>query len=993
MIHFAQCALIAILPLLPSYPAAQTDPSSPDNIAENLLRVSAPERAALLARLDHSTIDVVEALMALGDKAKLENEYARAAVAYQLVETTARAAGAEALVGAALNGRAETLFRLTELDAAKTVAEESVRIHEERNDPDGLGEAWNWIGNIHYYKGEYPEAREAFGKARVPWTSAGNRRGIARVLNNLGNIEKNLGNQDEAAVYYEQALAVFEDIGERRLAAVVTDNIAAVHGNRGDYAQALQYATRALSISEELGDRTWTAKALDSVGNIYAAQGAYAHALEALHRSVTLRKVLGDQLAIAETENNIGLVHFSQGEYQLAIDAYKRSLRVASQAGVAGGQAPANYINIGAAAWRLGQIDRARANLEEALAQSNRLQMKIRSAESLNILGQIALEQRDTREAEAMFRRALEIREAIHDRAGVAQTLNGLARLALDAGRLDDALELARRSTAFSERYGQNELLWESLTLTGIAYRRLGQTDAARASLSNAVAVIEQLRGEVAGPALGRERFFETKLSPYHELVALSLDGGAEAEALEIAERAKGRLLADMIQSRDAGLSAGITAEERRDEHRLRMALRSLNRRLLDERSRTSPDESRIRALEEERSQARSEYESFQIALYARHRELQRKRGEAAPFAFPQAAPLIEDPSVAVLEYVVTADGTHLFVLTRPDGQVQLESHAIPVGRDRLAALVRRLRDRLATRDLLFAEDARQAYELLLAPAGRALSGKSRWVLVPDGPLWEMPFQALRDGGGRYVIESAAVSYAPSLTVLRDAMGERNPKNAPPTLLAMGKADFGPKSARPAVLMADLLPLPQAEQQVRLLPALYGAERSAIFLGLEATEARFKAEAPRHRILHIASHGLFDESSPLYSSVVLSTKEGEPDEDGLLEAWEIMNLKLDADLVILSACETARGRIASGEGIVGTMWALFAAGAQAAVASQWKVEASSTTELMTAFHQRLARGNARTADALRQATLEVLGNPRYAHPFYWAPFVLVGNPS
>jgi tetratricopeptide (TPR) repeat protein len=352
--------LTTLLPLLCS--VAQTGPDGPEALAKNLLRVSEQERAALLARPDHSTVDVAKALLASGDNAKLENEYVRAEVAYQLAETIARAASAEGLVGAALNGRAESLFRLTELDRAKAVAEESVRIHEALNEPDGLGEGWNWIGNVHYHKGEYPEARDAFGKAREFWTSSENRRGVGRVLNNLGNVARLLGDQEEAASRYEQALAIFQELGEGTFAAVVTDNIAVVHYNRGDYPQALQYATLGLSMSEGLGDRLWMSKSLDTLGNIYAAQGAYTRSLEAHHRALGIRKTVGEKPAIAESENNMGLVHFAQGDYQLAIDAYKRSLLLASGAGAAV-QVPAAFNNIGEAAWRLGQIDRARANL------------------------------------------------------------------------------------------------------------------------------------------------------------------------------------------------------------------------------------------------------------------------------------------------------------------------------------------------------------------------------------------------------------------------------------------------------------------------------------------------------------------------------------------------------------------------------------------------------------------------------------------------------
>jgi CHAT domain-containing protein len=177
-----------------------------------------------------------------------------------------------------------------------------------------------------------------------------------------------------------------------------------------------------------------------------------------------------------------------------------------------------------------------------------------------------------------------------------------------------------------------------------------------------------------------------------------------------------------------------------------------------------------------------------------------------------------------------------------------------------------------------------------------------------------------------------------------------------------------------------------------MIAGLYGPERSTTYLGPEAREDRFKQEAPRHAILHVATHGMLDETSPLYSHVVLSPGSGGSSEDGLLEAWEMMGPKLDADLVILSACETGRGQIAPGEGIVGTMWALFVAGSRALLVSQWKVESGSTTELMTAFHGGLLRGDGGKAAQLQRASLALLRQPRYAHPFYWASFVLVGNP-
>jgi CHAT domain-containing protein len=135
----------------------------------------------------------------------------------------------------------------------------------------------------------------------------------------------------------------------------------------------------------------------------------------------------------------------------------------------------------------------------------------------------------------------------------------------------------------------------------------------------------------------------------------------------------------------------------------------------------------------------------------------------------------------------------------------------------------------------------------------------------------------------------------------------------------------------------------------------------------------------------------------MYSQIVLAHAEGDTNEDGLLEAWEIMNLELKADLVVLSACETARGRVGAGEGMIGLSWALFVAGCPTTVVSQWKVESASTTELMVAFHQNLKAGNRglrmAKAEALRQAALRVMKMNAYRHPFYWAAFVVIGDGS
>jgi CHAT domain-containing protein len=183
-------------------------------------------------------------------------------------------------------------------------------------------------------------------------------------------------------------------------------------------------------------------------------------------------------------------------------------------------------------------------------------------------------------------------------------------------------------------------------------------------------------------------------------------------------------------------------------------------------------------------------------------------------------------------------------------------------------------------------------------------------------------------------------------------------------------------------------PLPEAESEVKTIGELFAPERRAVYLGPQASEARFKSEAANFGIIHFATHGMIDNLNPLYSYLLLASEENDG-EDGLLEAREVLDLNLHADTVVLSACETARGRIGAGEGVIGMTWAFFAAGARTAIVSQWKVDSGATAELMTDFYRRF-RAGADKPEAMRQAALTLLKGPRYSHPFYWASFIVVG---
>jgi len=419
-----------------------------------------------------------------------------------------------------------------------------------------------------------------------------------------------------------------------------------------------------------------------------------------------------------------------------------------------------------------------------------------------------------------------------------------------------------------------------------------------------------------------------------------------------------------------------------------------LNSQLTSEVRRDKPDAAKVAELKRAVEKARLEYEDFETRLYVAHPELKVQRGQAPIIRMEELNALLPDASSALLEYVVGDDETHLFVVTKGNKDADVRAYTLPVKRSELAKQTEAFRQQLAGRDLGFRSSAVKLYDLLLKPAEAQLQGKSNFVIAADGILWDLPFQALVNGANRFLIEDAAVGYAPSLTVLREMTRRRKVEGAharPATLLALGNPVIGSETLKRAALTlrdGKLDPLPEAEQEVKALGRLYGVSRSKVYIGAEAREDRVKSEASAAKVLHFATHGIFNNASPMYSHLALA--DGGANEDGLLEAWELMQLDLHADLAVLSACETARGRAGAGEGMIGFSWAMFMAGVPSIVVSQWKVESAGTRDLMVNFHRGLMSSTTKT-EALRQAALKLMKKPETSHPFYWAGFVLVGD--
>ena len=919
-------------------------------------------------------------------------------------------------------------------------------ISAKANDKPGLLIGWRGMGIAQYYQGNYPQSEDYLRKSLALAEEIGDRRKITNLTTNLGILYTDEGETAKALEYFQKSLVSAEALGAKDLTASVLINIGSVYrvqgnypkalevlrrsldlrtelddkGNaaialnriglvnfdQGNYAEALQYFQTYLGIAKEMGDKGYMNSALFNIGMVYYGQKNFARSLENYQKALTIKEELGDKSGIANTLNALGVVYEGQGDYEKALEYYRKCMALSEPLGFKPFLTSALH-NTGNVYLAQGDYSKALEAFQKTLKYCEEMEDKSQIAEALNSIGLVYNKQGNYAQALEYGQKSLSIAESIGEKDMTATALQSMSDTHYDQGSYAKSIEYADRAASMARQVGNLETLWQARTTAGNAHRALNQPELAQQAFDEAIASIESARSTISGGEQQQEQFFENKVSPYQGVIGLLVDQHKDAEALSYAERAKARVLLDVLRSGKVDVDKAMTPQEQERERRMRNALTSVNTQIEREKARSHPDANLLTDLKERLQTARLEFDTFHTNLYAAHPDLRVQRAEARPVTMRELSALVPDSQTALLEYVVADEKTYLFVSTRSGGADKdtagLKTFALSIKRKDLAEKSAMFRNQLARRDLGFGVLARQLYDLLIKPAQAQLEGKTSLLIVPDGPLWELPFQALQSGQSRFLLEDHAVSYVPSATVLQEMNALRKRRiNRPGSanLLAFGNPALGTNTLeRVALTRGDekLLPLPETEPEVKYLSQLYGAAESKVFVAAQASEDRMKSEAPKFTILHLATHGILNDTSPMYSQIVLSQGDPSSNEDGLLEAWEIMKMDLKADLVVLSACETARGRVGAGEGIIGLTWALFVAGSPTNIVSQWKVDSSSTTQLMVEFHRNLKNGLSKakletgTAKALQRAAMTLLSTKEYRHPFYWAGFIVMGD--
>ena len=809
--------------------------------------------------------------------------------------------------------------------------------------------------------------------------------GILSTTEVLESISERIGpkpDQAKALVSVEEALAVAEPFGDPDVLASALLNVVRVYQwHDGNSTRVAPLAERVLSARAVIEDQGLVSRAAILMAGVHEERGDYRACFPYLQIAEEIATRANNATDLCGLETMLGEIYVSENDFELAAMHLKRAQVFADRVHFESGYVGATRM-LARCYLRLGRTAEFRAAAGDVLKRATGALKDLATQVRTDVAVE-RLQHGDLVKAEAAIQEAASDAETGVEDETKAQTFETLARVRLAQHRYDDAVRAAQRSIdARSKQKAVSRLTpW---LLAARAHLALGDRTATYAALRSAVDYGEQERAGIAGSERQLELLFEPAAAAYVMLVDLLIEDHRYDEAFLVAEKAKARALLDVLSSERSSAEQDVPPAEIDEEQQLEQKLVEANRNAATNSGGAANVE-----------KARLDLESYRAALDARYPPLHAARGAGDLTALSSLAPLLSGGKAALVEYVVSPHNVHLFIV-QAGKQPRLTVRTVPIEQAALARLIDQFSTQLASRNAAYRPAARQLYDLLLKPAVEAAGTATLFTIVPDDALWRVPFETLMDGQGRFAIEQHAFHYGLSAAVLLGNSSRRttNIDTAAHVFLGVGNPRLASTQTDNAVRRVSLAAIPEAGDEVRAIGRLFGPGASTVYVVDEALESRVKAEAPGYAIIHFATHGVIDDANPMYSHLLLARREGDR-EDGALEAREMMKMHLSAELVVLSACDTARGSVHAGEGLTGMAWALFAAGCPSVVASEWPVGSATTAVLMVNFYRKWLAARAAghpfaKAEALREARLALLRDPRYHHPYYWSPFVLIG---
>lgn len=912
------------------------------------------------------------------------------------------------------------LSRLVNLTRpALAAAEEVLPLWRSLGDRLWEASTWNEIGLDHWLLGENEDGRAAFEQALTIERGIGDRYGEGVSLSNLCLMDLSQGELRKGLACYGQAIPVLREVQAQSLEGSALLSVGRVYDVLGEPEQALERYRQALDRMKATGDRLGEARTLNHLGLVYRVMGEYQEALSHLGRALEAFRSLEDRRWQATVLHNMGLIYQGLGESPRALSAYEQALRLRRDIGDAKEEA-ATLTVLGEVSRLLGRPREALDFDQQALALQRSMGDRWGEGVALNQLGLAALALGDSSAALAHFDRAVEL---LHATGSLADEADALARRGEAYVHLGDpwkGLESLRHSLELARSAGYRAFEVKVEVAMARAERQIGHAGEARAHAEAALALAETLRTRIGSPDL-RASFSALTHDAYElEVELLMATSGRDREALEVTERARARTLLELLAEAGVDVHQGVeprllerrTSLLRRLSAKAELALRALPR-TADEKAALEEDRDAIlRDLDVVETEIRERSPAYAALV------------QPQPLSASQIQALL-DADTLLLSYSLGEARSFLWAVTA----ASIASFELP-GRAVLEAAARRFHEDLSV--FAPADRPRQAQDgealgrLLLGPVADRLA-RRRLVVVPDGALAYVPFGALpatlppsAPGGAppAPLVQTHEIVYLPSasaLAVQRRVLARR--PSAPERLIVLADPVFDPRDSR---LAAGHAPsrrpqdrpspsplrgagsgeagpiferLPGSRAEAAAISALAPAGGSRVVLDFDASRAEALSDRlSAYRIIHFATHGVIDTEHPALSGLALSMVDagGKPVE-GFLHLHDIYNLRLNADLVVLSGCRTALGKELQGEGLIGLTRGFQYAGARRVVASLWRVEDQATAALMVRFYRALWVDGLRPAAALREAQLWMRQQRRWRDPYFWAGFVLQGD--
>jgi CHAT domain-containing protein/Tfp pilus assembly protein PilF len=837
------------------------------------------------------------------------------------------------------------------------------------------------------------------------------------------------GQFKEAVQSAQQGFQLSQDLGDknRTLRALLYLGSALFYVGRS--VDALDAMQKAAALARETGNKKGLSRALNNIAGIYGEMGRFEESLSYLRQTIELARELDDPAMQHTALLNVGALYVRLGDPDKAEAPLLESLRIGRELKHSDLVANPSKFATESALQALGEMEAARQHYQLALnyLEQVRQSRPDRSQSMLEVLEAMAVIQQrlgNPQKAEQLLNEAISIAE----KSGSVSYWGAVADLGVSQealGQLSEALASENSAMAAVRKGGGNpDYEWQIEQRIGHVNRSLGRNEEALTHYQNSIRGIDRLRASALNTEPGLASFSGRSRTVYAETADLLHQLNRDGEALEIAERGRARAFLELLAESRVGLLDELSVQQRGREDKILARITAIQQHLWEE-----------NVAQDEQKKFNGELSAAEDELAAFHLEMRQSNPHYASIQYPEPANVatiqarLLDDRTALVEFLLGDTRSLVWVITKNN----LTTAILPARRD-IEEQVTAYRKLLTVRASALTlhqslTDAnrlgRTLYSSLIQPVETALAGSHTLIIVPDGALNYLPFESLplpltssqRNPAGSstsFLVEKFAVVYGPSASSLVALQAINRPTAAPSrTLLAFGDPIVTPSSVTQtpmAVTRSTTQPaatspiddyaergfsftrLPYSRDEVLAISRLFPVTQRQVYLADQAREETVKSQKlDDFRFIHFATHGFIDESKPGRSGILLS-RGPNSQEDGVLQIGEIMRLKLNADLVTLSACSTGLGKLINGEGILGLTRAFFYSGARNVTVSFWDVNDSATSALMKAYYANLKRGLPKS-ESLRQAKLTILHgkNSTWSQPYFWAPFVLIGE--